>query len=40
MKNIIKFISKAPADIVIILYGIGVKPAVKIIQKSQSSYLF
>ncbi len=37
-KNMIKLISNAPADIVNILYGIGVNPAVNIIQKFQESY--
>ena len=36
--NIKKLILKVPEDIVISLNGIGVKPAVKTIQKSQSSY--
>ena len=36
--NEIKFISKAPAEIVITLNGIGVKPAVKTTQKFQTSY--
>ena len=35
--NIKKLILKVPEDIVISLNGIGVKPAVKTIQKSQSS---
>ena len=36
--NIKKLILKVPDDIVISLNGIGVKPAVKTIQKFQSSY--
>ena len=36
--NIKKLILKVPEDIVISLNGIGVKPAVKTIQKSQLSY--
>jgi len=34
----IKLISKAPAEIVITLNGIGVNPAVKTIQKFHTSY--
>ena len=37
-RNKIKFMSNAPAVIVNILKGIGVKPAVKIIQKFHCSY--
>ena len=40
IKNKIKLISNAPAVIVNILKGIGVKPAVKIIQKFHCSYWF
>ncbi len=36
--NKIKFISKAPAEIVITLNGMGVKPAVNITQKFHASY--
>lgn len=39
-RNIGKFIKKAPAEIVNTLYGSGVKPAVKIIQKLYSTYIF
>ena len=38
--NIKKLILKVPADIVMSLNGIGVKPAVKTIQKFQLSYRF
>ena len=38
MINMINETLKAPADIVNILYGMGVKPAVKIIQKLYISY--
>ena len=37
--NIIMFMLKAPEDMVITLYGRGVNPAVKIIQKSYSAYI-
>ena len=39
-KNIKKLILKVPEDIVISLKGIGVKPAVKTIQKFHFSYKF
>lgn len=39
IKNITRFILNAPLEIVNILYGIGVNPAVKIIQKSYCSYI-
>ncbi len=38
-RNIRKLISNAPAEIVNTLNGIGVKPAVKIIQKFHLSYI-
>lgn len=38
IKNILKFISKAPAETVKTLNGIGVKPDTKTIQKFHSSY--
>ena len=38
MTNKIKLMSKAPADIVITLNGIGVNPAVNTTQKFHSSY--
>lgn len=38
MTNKIKLMSKAPAEIVITLNGIGVNPAVKTTQKFQISY--
>ena len=38
IKNILKFISKAPAETVKTLNGIGVKPDIKTIQKFHSSY--
>ena len=40
MTNIKKLILKVPAEIVMSLNGIGVKPAVKTIQKFQLSYRF
>ncbi len=38
IKNILKLISKAPAETVKTLNGIGVKPDTKTIQKFHSSY--